>query len=236
MRRIYAKPESHWGRRILIALILIVIVLPVAYITVCRFVPVPGTPQMALYFVTGRPVDQHWRPISQISPALQHAVLASEDEKFCYHHGFDVETIERVLKSQGKNPQKRLRGASTISQQAARIVFLLPVRSWIRKGMEAYFTVLIEAIWPKKRILAVYLNYVDWGDGHFGAEAAAQAYFHKPASRLTALEAARLATILPNPDKWKANPPGPYVRKRAYTVLARARFVHREALDMCLRK
>ncbi len=116
-------------------------------------------------------------------------------------------------------PRKPLRGASTISQQTARTLFLVPVRSWVRKGIEAYLTVLVEALWPKKRILDAYLNLVDWGHGNFGAEAAAHAYFHTGAARLTRNQAARLAAILPDPDKWNAAPPGPYVAERSATLV-----------------
>jgi monofunctional biosynthetic peptidoglycan transglycosylase len=128
-----------------------------------------------------------------------------------------------------------VRGASTISQQTARTLFLVPMRSWIRKGMEAWLTVLIEQLWPKKRILQVYLNLVDWGDGIFGAEAAAEAYFGTDAGSLTGAQAARLAAILPNPHKWKAVHPGRYVQRRAGMLQGRSIQVARDGLNFCLR-
>jgi monofunctional biosynthetic peptidoglycan transglycosylase len=128
-----------------------------------------------------------------------------------------------------------LRGASTISQQTARSLFLFPVRSWIRKGLEAWLTILEEMLLPKKRILALYLNVVDWGHGNFGAEAAAQAYFHRSAAALTARQAARLAVILPDPDGWRAARPGPYVAARSGVIQGRMAEVRRDRLDSCLR-
>jgi monofunctional biosynthetic peptidoglycan transglycosylase len=134
-----------------------------------------------------------------------------------------------------RHPERPLRGASTLSQQTARTLFLAPVRSWIRKGAEAWLTVLVEALWPKKRILEAYLNLVDWGHGNFGAEAAAQAYFHTSAAQLTRGQAARLAAILPDPSKWNAAVPGPYVTERARVLLGQASAVTRDGLDACVR-
>ena len=128
-----------------------------------------------------------------------------------------------------------MRGASTISQQTARALFLVPMRSWIRKGLEAYLTVLVEALWPKKRILTAYLNLVDWGDGIFGAQAAAQAYFGSDAGALTSDEAARLAAILPNPHKWKAAHPGRYVARRSGMLRGRSAMVARDGLNFCVK-
>jgi monofunctional biosynthetic peptidoglycan transglycosylase len=162
-------------------------------------------------------------------------VIGSEDQDFCNHHGFDWKDIDKAVKQHERHPRKRLRGASTISQQVARTLFLLPVRSWVRKGAEAYLTVLVEAFWPKKRILTAYLNLVDWGHGNYGAEAASQAYFNVPASMLSKAQAARLATVLPNPDRWRASRPGPYVANRTETVMDRAWEVTRDGLDWCVR-
>jgi monofunctional biosynthetic peptidoglycan transglycosylase len=160
-------------------------------------------------------------------------VIASEDQKFCSHHGFDWGSIDKAVHAHERGA--RLRGASTISQQTARSLFLLPVRSWVRKGLEAWLTVLTEALWPKPRILTVYLNIVDWGHGNFGAEAASQSYFHRGAATLSATQAARLATILPDPDEWRATHPGPYVAQRGTTILRRMAQVHRDGLESCLR-
>lgn len=222
-------------RRILIALIILFVLLPVVLLVLFRFVPVPFTPQMAIGFFSGDDVRYHWREMSEISPNLTKAVIGGEDEKFCGHHGFDWQSIGQAVKSHEKHPKKQLRGASTLSQQAARSLFLVPWRSWVRKGVEAYLTVLMEVLWPKRRILTAYLNLVDWGHGYFGAEAAAQGYFHKPASALTARQAARLAAVLPDPDDWHAVHPGPYVMWRAHELLGRMRIVIRDQLDACIR-
>jgi monofunctional biosynthetic peptidoglycan transglycosylase len=162
-------------------------------------------------------------------------VIGAEDQNFCTHHGFDWDAINKAVDDHKRHPKKPMRGASTISQQTARTLFLVPMRSWIRKGLEAYLTVLIEQLWPKKRILDAYLNTVDWGDGIFGAEAAAAAYFGTDAASLTAAEAARLAAILPNPHKWKAAHPGRYVARRAGMLQGRSAMVTRDGLNFCVK-
>ncbi len=209
---------------------------PVLLLLVFRFTPIPITPEILLKLVTLQPAHQQWEPLNAISPALARAVIASEDQNFCQHSGFDWRSIDDALKTHRRHPHRPLRGASTISQQTARTLFLLPVRSWIRKGAEAYLTVLLEALWPKKRILTAYLNLVDWGRGNYGAEAASQAYFHKHASRLSEGEAARLAAILPNPDEWRAVHPGPYVATRSGVLVSRSDDVVRDGLDHCARR
>lgn len=205
---------------------------PILLLLVFRFVPVPFTPQMALRVLSGRPLHHVWVG-RNIAPVLGRAVIASEDERFCFHHGFDWVSIDQAIKAHEDGA--RLRGASTISQQTARTIFLLPVRSWVRKGIEAWLTVLMEALWPKQRILTAYLNLVDWGHGNFGAEAAARSYFHASAARLTPLEAARLAVVLPDPENWSANRPGPYVRARSGVILGRMGWVIRDRLNACVR-
>jgi len=140
------------------------------------------------------------------------------------------------MREHERNPRKPMRGASTISQQTARSLFLLPTRSWLRKGAEAYLTVLIEALWPKERILTVYLNVVDWGNGNFGAEAAARAYFHISASALSRTQAARLAAVLPDPTRWDAARPGPYVAERTVALRGRMQQVAVDRLDWCVRR
>lgn len=224
-----------WLRRSAAVIFAFVVPLPVLYLLIFRFVPVPVTPQMALEAITFQPVKYSWRAYDDISPNLARAVIGSEDQDFCNHNGFDWKYIDKALKQHERHPKKRLRGASTISQQVARTLFLLPARSWVRKGAEAYLTVLVEALWPKKRILTAYLNLVDWGHGNYGAEAAAEVYFGVPASRLSKAQAARLATILPDPDKWRASRPDPYVARRSETVGARAWEVTRDSLDWCVR-
>ncbi|MDQ2640893.1 MAG: monofunctional biosynthetic peptidoglycan transglycosylase [Pseudomonadota bacterium] len=155
---------------------------------------------------------QQWRDYPQVSPQLALAVVASEDQRFPVHWGFDFRQIRAALDEAEKG--RRMRGASTISQQVARNVFLWNGRSWIRKGAETWFTVLIEALWSKQRILEVYLNVAEFGPGIYGAEAAAQAFFGKPAARLSRPEAARLAAVLPNPKRMSAARPGAYMVRR----------------------
>ena len=187
-----------------------------------RFLPVPITWHMlGTTLIDGNMLTKEWMPLERISPHLVRAVIASEDGEFCNHYGFDFEQMEAAWKA-AERRGARPRGASTISQQTAKNAFLWNGRSYVRKGLEAYFTGLIELTWPKRRIMEVYLNIIEWGPGIFGAEAAARHWFRKPASKLTATEAARLAAILPNPNRYRANPPGPYVADRTYTIVARA--------------
>jgi monofunctional biosynthetic peptidoglycan transglycosylase len=226
--------RTPWLRRIALVIFFFALPLPVILLLIFRFVPVPGTPSMLIDLVTLQPVHYSWRSADQITPTLGRAVIGAEDDNFCTHHGFDFKAIDKAWKDHELH-HKPLRGASTISQQAARELFLTSWRSFIRKGAEAWLTVLMEALWPKERILTVYLNVVDWGHGNYGAEAAAQSYFGTSAANLTPAEAARLAAILPNPDKWKAANPGHYVRKRAGTLAARQRQVKADALDWCVR-
>jgi monofunctional biosynthetic peptidoglycan transglycosylase len=183
-------------------------------VMVYRVVPPPVTPLMLIRAVEGRGITKSWQPLDEISPNLMHAVMASEDAKFCEHHGFDWDAIGEAWQRYRRGVGK-LHGASTISMQTAKNVFLWPGRDWIRKGLEAYFTVLIELVWGKRRIIETYLNVVEWGPGIYGAAAAAQFYFHKPPNALNAEEAARLAAILPDPLKWSASRPDRYVAERA---------------------
>ncbi len=206
--------------------------IPILALLLFRLVPVPATPQMLLSWFAGTGAHHRWINSEQMSPLLERAVIASEDQKFCFHHGFDWSSIDEAMHAHEAGA--RLRGASTISQQTARSLFLLPVRSWVRKGIEAWLTVLEEALWPKRRILLVYLNIVDWGHGNFGAEAAAEAYFHRSAAALGARQAARLAAILPNPDDWRAAHPGPYVAQRSVVLLTRMAEVRRDGLQSCV--
>lgn len=227
--------RKSWLTRLLVALFVLLGPAPILLLLLFRFVPVPATPQMLLGLLSGDEIHYRWRGLSAISPYLASAVIGAEDEKFCQHHGFDWESIDKAVRAHERHPRKRLRGASTISQQAARSLFLVPWRSWIRKGLEAYLTVLMEFLWPKERILTAYLNLVDWGHGNFGAEAAAQAYFHRSAAALTVLQASRLAAILPDPDDWRAVHPGPYVARRTLILRSRIAQVPRDGLDRCVR-
>ena len=225
----------RWLKRIAWTAFILLVPAPILLLLLFRFVPVPGTPQMVIGLLSGDWVRYSWRENEDISPYLARAVIGAEDQKFCRHHGFDWGSIDQAIKSHDRHPKKRLRGASTLSQQAARSLFLVPWRSWVRKGLEAYLTVLIEALWPKERILTAYLNLVDWGHANFGAEAAARSYFHKSAADLSMRQAARLAAILPDPDDWHAVRPGPYVTWRAGQLVSRMRQVSRDGLDSCIR-
>ena len=163
-----------------------------------------------------------WVSMDEISPWMGLAVIAAEDQKFPQHWGFDVSAIEKALAHNERN-ESRIRGASTLSQQTAKNLFLWDGRSWVRKGLEAGLTLGMETVWSKKRILTVYLNIAEFGDGIFGVEAAAQRYFHKPASRLSQSEAALLAAVLPNPLRFKANAPSGYVRSRQAWIMRQMR-------------
>ncbi len=186
-------------------------------VVIFRWVPVPVTPLMLIRYFEApsaeRTMWQHdWEPIENISVNLQKAVICSEDQNFVKHSGFDIEAIEKAIENNKKG--KRIRGASTISQQTAKNVFLWPGRNWLRKGLEVYFTFLIETIWSKERILEVYLNSIEMGNGVYGAEAAANYWFKKSASQLSANEAAAIAAILPNPMQYRANPASAYIQSR----------------------
>ncbi|MCS2170143.1 monofunctional biosynthetic peptidoglycan transglycosylase [Scandinavium sp. TWS1a] len=163
-----------------------------------------------------------WVSMDEMTPWMGLAVIAAEDQKFPDHWGFDVSAIEKALAHNEQN-ENRIRGASTLSQQTAKNLFLWDGRSWLRKGLEAGLTVGIETVWSKKRILTVYLNIAEFGDGVFGVEAAAQRYFQKPASKLTMSEAALLAAVLPNPIRFRADAPSGYVRSRQAWILRQMR-------------
>jgi monofunctional biosynthetic peptidoglycan transglycosylase len=166
-------------------------------------------------------IKYHWVPWEKVSPELPISLVAAEDQKFPTHHGFDVQAIQTALDQADEG--ERLRGASTISQQTAKNLFLWGGRSFVRKGLEAYFTVLLEITWPKRRILEVYMNTAEFGDGIYGADAAAQEFFHKAPGQLGAHEAALLAAVLPNPKKLRADRPSAYVLSRAEWIERQAR-------------
>ncbi len=176
--------------------------------------------QLAAWFKrdSGYVSSHHWVALDRISPNMALAVIASEDQKFPDHWGFDVESIEKAY--QLNQHSHKVRGASTISQQVAKNLFLWSGRSYFRKGLEAYFTLLIEACWPKRRILEVYLNIAEFGYGTYGAEAAAQRFFHEAAVRLTRSDAALLAAVLPSPEHYSAAAPSAYMQRRREQILA----------------
>jgi monofunctional biosynthetic peptidoglycan transglycosylase len=232
IRRSAPRRISRWMRRLFLAFAGVVFVIPVGLILLFRYVPPPFTPLMVERWWTGGPITAKWVPLNAISPNLVRAVIASEDTKFCSHHGFDWDAIDRAIEEDAAGD--RLRGGSTISQQTAKNLFLSPARSWMRKGLEAWLTVLIEEFWPKRRIIETYLNVAEWGPQRFGAEAAARADFGKPAAALSVNEAARLATVLPNPRSYRARDPGPYVLRQSQIVAARMAVVRRDRLDSCI--
>ena len=224
------------GRPVL-TLFLLLVLLGSASVVIQRFVAPPPTFLMISRAVGGEGLSYRWRSLDDISPRLVQAVIASEDSTFCAHNGFDMKAIESALKANARSEKRgsgRIRGGSTISQQTAKNAFLWPSRDWVRKGLEAGYTVAIETVWGKRRIMEVYLNVAEWGDGLFGAEAAAQARFGKSAADLTPLEAARLAAVLPSPNKWSADKPGPYVRKRTGSIQSRMRVVANEGYAACV--
>lgn len=194
-----------------------------------RFIPVYFTPLMfircAQQISKGEEIKlkHHWVPLSDISRHLPVAVMASEDQRFLLHHGFDYNAIEQAAMSNLKGGKKR--GGSTISQQTAKNVFLWPGRSWVRKGLEAYFTVLIEMTWSKQRIMEVYLNSIEMGPGIYGADAVAQQHFDKTASELFRSECALIAATLPNPIKFSSKSPSPYMQKRKRQIELQMRFM-----------
>jgi len=205
---------------------------PVTWVAVYRVVDPPGTLLMMQRAAEGETIRHRPVPISRMSPHIVRAVIAAEDSRFCTHDGFDVEAIEDAMRSNARGG--RVRGASTVSQQTAKNLFLWPERSWLRKGLETYFTALIEFMWPKRRIMEAYLNAAEWGDGIFGVEAAAQARFGVSAEELTPLQAARLAAVLPSPNRYRADSPGPFVRRQSARVVERARVVRNERTAACV--
>ena len=229
------RKKGRWVRRILLLFVVVFLIAPVGLTAIYRFVPPPLTLLMVERLFQGYGLHKSWRPMDEIAPSLPNAVIAAEDQRFCEHHGFDFQAMQKAFAANEKRPN-RIRGGSTISQQTAKNVFLWPARDYVRKGLEAYFTVLIETLWGKRRILEVYLNVVEWGPGTYGAEAAAQRYFHVPAARLTPVQSARLAAILPSPLKWKAVAPGPYVARRSRRIGAAAVTVREDDLAACIRR
>lgn len=199
-------------------IILGLVVFSIVSVIIFRYVPVPITPLMVIRCIEQKSdgktmkMKHDWVKLEEISPKLQLAVVCSEDQNYLKHFGFDWGAIEKAMKENEEG--KKIRGASTITQQTAKNVFLWPGRSYIRKGFEVWFTVLVEIIWNKERIMEVYLNSIEMGDGVYGAEAASQHWYNKKANKLTKDEAAGIAAILPNPLKYKANPPTNYIIKR----------------------
>ena len=216
------RPAGHLGRRIrrlLVRALLIALLLAAALLVLFRFVPVPLTPLMVIRLIEGEELHKDWVPLTQIAPALRQAVVAAEDNRFCDHSGFDWTALGEVLDE--LRAGGRPRGASTITMQTAKNLFLWPGRSLLRKGLEAWLTPQIELLWNKRRILEVYLNIAEMGPGIYGAQAAAERYFGKSAADLGRLEASLLAAALPNPRAWSPAAPTKYMLDRASTIRRR---------------
>lgn len=209
--------------RFLKKLIIIFFVGSILWVILVRFIPVYLTPLMVIRSVEAvfdgksPKIEKEWIPIEEMSPNMAQAVVASEDNLFLHHWGFSINDIGKAIKHNKKG--RRIRGGSTISQQTAKNVFLWPNRSYLRKGLEAYFTVLIEAFWSKERIMEVYLNVIEMGDGIYGVQAASQEYFHKNASELTKSQSALIAACLPNPRKYNAGNPSNYIQNRKAKIV-----------------
>lgn len=207
----FLKKLWHWTKWFFI--------LSIVSVLLFRFIPLPITPTM-LYFLGEQALDskrdivlkKDWESLSNISPNMRLAVIGSEDQLFYDHFGFDLTAIKKAIRNNEKG--RRLKGGSTISQQTAKNAFLLPHRNYFRKGLEAYFTLLIELLWSKERIIEVYLNVIEFGNGIYGVEAASQQYFKKSASKLTRGEAALLAAVLPNPIRYRVDNPSSYILRR----------------------
>ncbi|MBK7213014.1 MAG: monofunctional biosynthetic peptidoglycan transglycosylase [Bacteroidales bacterium] len=198
--------------------ILIFVASSILITLIFRFINPPITPLMMIRVVEQiadgeKPtLKKDWVSIDEISTNMKLAVIASEDNNFESHFGVDFKAIQKANKLNQKG--KKIRGASTITQQTAKNIFLWPARTWVRKGLELYFTGLVEVFWGKKRIMEVYLNMIEMGDGIYGVEAASQEYFHKSASKLSRSEAAAIAAVLPNPRRWRPDRPTPYIQKK----------------------
>ncbi len=204
--------------RIIGILLLLFFTTTIAITVIYRFVPIPGTPLMIVRAISDdAPIHYDWTPLVKISKHLPLAVVSSEDNLFTQHNGFDFKAIREARADAEKG--KKLRGASTISQQTAKNVFLWHGRSWVRKGLEAYFTILIETFWGKERIMEVYLNCIEMGNGIYGASAVAKHHFKKEASKLTRKECALIAATLPNPRKYNSAKPSKYMQKREKEIL-----------------
>ncbi|MFC3100341.1 monofunctional biosynthetic peptidoglycan transglycosylase [Altererythrobacter lauratis] len=209
--------------------IAVFIALSLVLVVLFRFVPVTYTLTMLF---DENPVTRDWEPLSRIDRNMVSAVIAAEDSKFCTHNGFDAEAIEQAIEE--RLAGERERGASTISQQTAKNVFLWQGGGWFRKGLEAWFTFLIETLWTKRRIMEVYLNVAETGIGTYGVEAGAQRYFNKSAARLSRDEASRMAAALPSPKRREVKNPTGFTRRYGNTIEARIGVVRRDRLDACV--
>ena len=217
------KRIRKWILGTLLTIFGLVFVLPVTFVLIFRVVPPPFTPLMVIRLVEGEGIERAWAPLDSVSPYVASAVLAAEDSRFCQHSGVDWHEFRQAVSDW--LGEGRMRGASTVSMQTAKNVFLWPGRSLFRKGLEAYLTGMIELLWPKRRIVEVYLNVAEWAPGVYGIEAAARHHFGKPAYALTEREAALLAAVLPSPRRYSPSRPSSYIRGRAATIQVRSRLI-----------
>ncbi len=227
--------KRSWPRRIfgwIVKLVVAFFVISILWVLAYRFIPPPITATMLGDVVTGRGLDKDWMPISQIDRDMVRAAIAAEDSKFCQHNGFDIEAIENAMKRNASGG--RIRGGSTISQQTAKTTFLWNGGGYARKGVEAWFTFLIENLWGKRRIMEVYLNNAETGIGTYGVNAGSQRYYGHDASAMTRTEAARIAAILPLPKKRGAIAPKGFTRRYGGSIAARIGVVARDGLDDCV--
>lgn len=220
-----------WAKRLGLVLLGLVVAVHVLLV-MFRFLPTPGTINMLSRKLDGAHIARVLVNVDAVSPHVVRAVIAAEDTRFCQHGGIDVEAIEKAMDEAEAGGRRR--GASTITQQTAKNVFLWNGGGYARKAAEAWFALLSDRIWGKRRTMEMYLNVTEWGDGIFGIEAAARLRFNKSAKDLTEREAALLAAVLPSPNKWRVDPPGPYVNQRTGTIQARMRVVERDGLAKCV--
>ena len=224
-------------RRSLLTLFLFILAFPFLQVAVLRFVPAPPTILMIEQAVKGNGLDYRWRSLERLSPYLVTAAIAAEDARFCQHKGFDFEAIQKAMEANERaeaSGSSKVRGGSTITQQTAKNVFLWPHRSYVRKALEAGYSVLIEYGWGKRRIMEMYLNVAEFAPGVYGAEAGARHWFGKSAESLSRAEAARLIAVLPSPRRYNAASPGPYVRRRTARIQGNAAQVRAQGLNQCV--
>jgi monofunctional glycosyltransferase len=225
-----------WPRRILswaVRGLIWFVAISLVWVVIYRFVPPPVTFTMIGNAIDGRSITKDWMPLSQMDPDMARAAIGGEDWNFCRHHGFDFDAIQQAIKDNER--KKRIRGGSTISQQTAKNAFLWQGGGFFRKGLEAWFTVLIELIWGKYRIMEVYLNIAETGIGTYGANEGSKRYFRHDASHLTPTEAARIAAVLPQPKKRAATSPSGFTLRHGNKISGRIGVVKRSGLDQCLR-
>ncbi len=221
-------PTHHW-LKCLWRIVVVLCAIPMLQVLMLRFINPPATTMMVYQSVahlfSGERITWNHSNLGQkeISPYLYSAVIAGEDQRFFAHHGFDETEIEQAMRAHARHPKRPMRGASTISQQVAKNLFLPPWHNFIRKGIEAYYTVLIELFWPKERILQMYANIAEFAPNVYGAEAGAMFHFKRHAGQLTVQQAAQLAAVLPNPERWSASHPSPYIQRRAVRILRQMR-------------